>query len=1260
MMAYSYGGLINPMEQVSLKREVRIVATKSVDNYTAYVIELSVSDCSWTIQRRYSEFHDLHEKLVALKKVERALLPPKKLLWNQSKSFVEKRRQDLESYLQKMLDQSSYLPTPLLHFLEFDIYDIYGVSQALATELFEKAEAILASSDVCEMTPMQLYAITERLKLAVPTCSADDARSDIGHIMDFISRLKLMRIVGSRHRLGSSTRVVDKLPFDLSPFRALEHLQVDVCDISLIGGLIELKRTLHYLAVHHTVKSLKEILLPEGEHWMSAEAAATVAGPSIGHPMHIPTWKCISRADFRYNSLSDIDDSIKLLPNLTRLDLSHNKLTEVNNLQYLSEMTHLDLSHNHLMSLEGLHARLGNVTTLGLAANNLSSLRGLGKLYSLVHLDVSQNSIEHVVEVNHISNLPCIESLNLKDNPITSIMDYRTKILSLFQEQYTELTLDGQRTSQKEMDRVAIMKAIQKAKESKVKKLTRKSSPSRKKHAAPVKQAEIADPDVKKPSLLSLATGSASSSLANSQQSLTQPDIIAASGLDDVEYRAKVEEIRREGGEAWLSLLNEMQEEPDSSPQTTKAKGGISPKRGRSPKVRRKDYQEGARSRSKSPAQPKVQQSPQSPTMKISPKALLHCIFDELARHRSEGMASIPELVFNLRIYFQGPVLSTYGPRHRRQGLAEPEGPWPLVTGYLLGHMSAESQQEFVELLQGLTQGKVQLPSHIFPRQEDAAEVFACMLRVLGLKEQPALSSHDEPMEPTVDGMAQLKVNYDENTDIDQNDLGGGPSFDVKAEDSMPSPAILISEHPSPPVIKKHVQLAPPLIIPTYEDATLKHLTECNQQVGLQLSEPLQAITNMQASELVKYFHDSIAEISSEPERLTHMMWAGAIAFQKPSVEITACVMLSDRAVYVLTADTSPPQILSPPVDPRSHRRMKSDSSVKDRLRADSKGGELPNTAGFNGGRVLKHPHASGVLLTTSEDKDRKRVRCLHMLNLTDIVEVDVGLFDQKLRLTAETAIDTISLLTRNFQHTLSFLEWLMQVLPITSNKCKSPDRSHQATDPYKLHRAFTEEFLHPSSVKFSYPNDETINDLTYLIVAHINDPKISMDNTSILLYMLVYQVHASPLQGNSINIQEPLEDCERSQRTLVVTNKHLTLCREDHVSYPLPGFMKSLPDGPQYEILASQAVQNLRRLVVSDFASRDVTLVFEVMEVVVDITMEHYGSEEGGELARPSTPEVAWTLVLPSMEDRERLRKQLCHTWKEMHGQELSIQVNT
>ncbi len=524
---------------------------------------------------------------MALKKVEKSQLPPKKYLRNQAKSFVEKRRHELEAYLQNLLDESNYLATPLLHFLEFDIYDIYGVSQALATELFEKGDAIVASDDVCEMTPMQLYAITERLKLALPTCSADDVRSDIGHIMDFINKLKLMRIVGSRNKLGSSSRTVDQLAFDLSRFNSLEYLQIDVCTASLIEGLSELKKTLRYLAVHHTVKSIKEIVLPEGDHWANLEAA----GPSSGPPSHVPTWKFISRADFRYNNLTEIDDSIKMLPSLTRLDLSHNNITEINNLQYLSYMTHLDLSHNTITSLEGVHARLGNITTLSLAGNELTSLKGLGKLYSLVNLDVSKNCIEHVLEVYYISNLPCIESLTLKENPITSIMDYRTKVLDLFQDQYVQMTLDGIKTSQKEIDKVAILKAIQKAKDGKSKKLgMKKDSPMRKRHNMAVNQADIADPAPRK---ASLSTKSVTS--MNSQYSLAVPDSYneaSVSSAHDAEFRAKVEEIRREEGEAWLTMLNELQESPNAEPDVVRARERSSPRRGRSPKGRRKEFRD--------------------------------------------------------------------------------------------------------------------------------------------------------------------------------------------------------------------------------------------------------------------------------------------------------------------------------------------------------------------------------------------------------------------------------------------------------------------------------------------------------------------------------------------------------------------------------------------------------------------------------------------------------------------------------------------
>lgn len=89
-------------------------------------------------------------------------------------------------------------------------------------------------------------------------------------------------------------------------------------------------------------------------------------------------------------------DVQKLLPVIERLDLSFNEISQVENLDHLSQLTHLDLSHNAIEEVEALHGKLGNVRTLCLASNKLKSLKGLSKLYSIVNLDVSNNCIKEV------------------------------------------------------------------------------------------------------------------------------------------------------------------------------------------------------------------------------------------------------------------------------------------------------------------------------------------------------------------------------------------------------------------------------------------------------------------------------------------------------------------------------------------------------------------------------------------------------------------------------------------------------------------------------------------------------------------------------------------------------------------------------------------------------------------------------------------------------------------------------------------------
>uniref|UniRef100_A0A672NK50 Nischarin n=1 Tax=Sinocyclocheilus grahami TaxID=75366 RepID=A0A672NK50_SINGR len=448
------------------EKRVRIVGSELVESYTVYIIEVYVGDHSWTVKHRYSDFHDLHEKLTVEKKIDKHLLPPKKIIGKNSKSLVEKRQKELEVYLQTLLSRfPASTPKVLSKFLLFHLYEISGIAAALAEELFHKGEQLLAAGEVFLLRPLQLYAVTQQLKLAKPTCANGDAKADLGHILDFTCRLKYLKIPGMKAAVGTSNIGEQILPFDLSIFKSLLQIEISDCDAGQIKGLPSLKPTLATLSIHLSASSMKEILVPEASEFAQWEPE----GVDTDCPVTaiIPTWKMLTTLDMSRNFIRCIDESVKLIPEVEFLDLSYNELSLVENLQHLYNLVHLDLSFNKLTVLEGVHTKLGNIKTLNLSGNQLDTLSGLSKLYSLVNLDLSSNKLAQMDEIKNIGTLPCLEKLSLADNPMCIIPDYRTKVLAQFCDRASEVCLDGTTTTEKELDTVEVLKAIQKAKEAK-------------------------------------------------------------------------------------------------------------------------------------------------------------------------------------------------------------------------------------------------------------------------------------------------------------------------------------------------------------------------------------------------------------------------------------------------------------------------------------------------------------------------------------------------------------------------------------------------------------------------------------------------------------------------------------------------------------------------------------------------------------------------------------------------------------------------
>lgn len=433
---------------------VRIIGKEVEETYTVYIIQVTLEKYSWTVRRRYSHFVDLDKQLTRYWKLDKTLLPPKKIFGNQSDTFVQKRKNELEIYLQTVLRLLPKVPPPLASFLDFSTYEIHGILQTLSTQLFYSGDLLLASEEPFLLSPLDLYALCERLKLPEPPCESSDKSQDLSHVLEYITRVEKATVMGSVTPILTSNIVPNQLRFDLLRFRNLKHLKLEGCCPFVIAGLETIRQTLISLEIHSTLSTIKDFLLCDVIH----PDVGTDRCPSL-------QWAKLSKADFSYNSLTAIDGSVRLLSRVEELNLSHNHIEQMRFLESLPQLRSVDLSSNNFRQLEDLHTRLGNVVVLNLSDNRIESLVGFTKLYSLVSLDLTSNRVSQITEVAHLAGLPCIENIALVANPVTIAIDYRTRVLELFESRASEISLDNESATAKELSTVAVRLALRRGRQ---------------------------------------------------------------------------------------------------------------------------------------------------------------------------------------------------------------------------------------------------------------------------------------------------------------------------------------------------------------------------------------------------------------------------------------------------------------------------------------------------------------------------------------------------------------------------------------------------------------------------------------------------------------------------------------------------------------------------------------------------------------------------------------------------------------------------
>ncbi|XP_046734360.1 leucine-rich repeat neuronal protein 3-like [Diprion similis] len=170
----------------------------------------------------------------------------------------------------------------------------------------------------------------------------------------------------------------------------------------------------------------------------------------------------LQRLNLSQNQLSVLDPDLKLLTNLTWLDVSHNNIQSLENgsLQSLTQLEYLDLSFNRIDSLgENNVIHLTQLATLTLNNNHLVYLSPHEFPVSIINLNVGYNMITNVpetlinlqtldmayneiVELNdNLLSLVRVESLNFSGNKLTDFPNVKLEKLDTLDLSFNKLSV---------------------------------------------------------------------------------------------------------------------------------------------------------------------------------------------------------------------------------------------------------------------------------------------------------------------------------------------------------------------------------------------------------------------------------------------------------------------------------------------------------------------------------------------------------------------------------------------------------------------------------------------------------------------------------------------------------------------------------------------------------------------------------------------------------------------------------------------------
>ncbi|XP_057325391.1 LOW QUALITY PROTEIN: serine/threonine-protein kinase 11-interacting protein [Microplitis mediator] len=217
---------------------------------------------------------------------------------------------------------------------------------------------------------------------------------DLKFLHDFVQKTIWLKIIN----------INDPVTIDITKFRHLRFLELQKVFIDSVRGIQGIRGQLEsiYCTGNGGVGSVGRLLSSCG------------GDACVGF-----VWASLKRLSLPYNNLGRLDKSLELAPWLSTLDLSHNFISNANELDCLPNLKYINLSYNKLESIPSFNRSSYRTITIVVFKNNyIDDLSGLEKLDCLSELDISYNCLLNHSVLWPISSITSLIWLNLIGNPL--------------------------------------------------------------------------------------------------------------------------------------------------------------------------------------------------------------------------------------------------------------------------------------------------------------------------------------------------------------------------------------------------------------------------------------------------------------------------------------------------------------------------------------------------------------------------------------------------------------------------------------------------------------------------------------------------------------------------------------------------------------------------------------------------------------------------------------------------------------------------